>query len=61
MILADAPSLVACGYGYGARQGDVLRLGIIGLGGETVFQQDTLLDKEQAQYFRAAGKHARAP
>ncbi len=59
-VAPDAPSLVAWGYGYGARPGDVVRLTIIGPGGETLFQHEAQLEKAQAQYFRAAGKRARA-
>ncbi|MFX0546921.1 M23 family metallopeptidase [Roseovarius sp. S1116L3] len=60
-LATDAPSLVAWGYGYGARKGDSLHLTIIGPNGETVFEQEAPIDKAQAQYFRAAGKRARAP
>ncbi|MFX0542490.1 M23 family metallopeptidase [Roseovarius sp. S4756] len=60
-LATDAPSLVAWGYGYGARKGDTMQLTIIGPNGETVFQQEAAIDKAQAQYFRAAGKRARTP
>jgi hypothetical protein len=53
-----APSLVAWAYGFGARKGDVLRISIIEPGGKAIFEQDALMTKAQAQYFRAAGKRA---
>ena len=59
-LAQEAPSLVAWGYGFGARVGDVMRLTILGPDGKTVFEHEALLSKPQAQYFRAAGKRARA-
>ncbi len=55
----DAPALVAWGYGYGARAGDVMRLVIIGPDGNILFSRDDTLDRAQAQFYRAAGRKAR--
>lgn len=51
----DAPALVLWGYAYGGRQGDILELVINGPRGEMTRHQ-ALLEKPQAQFFRAAGK-----
>lgn len=55
----DAGALVAWGYGFGGRQNDVMRLTIKGPNGAEIFTNDAVLDKTQAQYFRAAGRRAR--
>lgn len=54
-IAADAPALVIWGYAFGGRAGDVLHLRITGPGGTVTDHQDRL-DKDQAQFFRAAGR-----
>lgn len=51
---SDAPALVAWGYAFGARPGDRLRIAIDGPAG-TIFDQTLVLERVQAQYFRAAG------
>ncbi|WP_113912039.1 M23 family metallopeptidase [Roseovarius dicentrarchi] len=56
---ADAPALVAWGYGFGARAGDVLRQTITGPDGATIFQRSDVIDRAQAQFFRAAGRKLR--
>jgi hypothetical protein len=58
---ADAPSLVVWGYGFGAREGDIIQLAITAPDGAQIFGHDVLITKAQAQYFRAGGKRARAP
>ena len=60
-LAADAQSLVAWGYGFGARAGDVMHLSIIAPGGKEVFSHEVILTRAQAQYFRAAGLRADGP
>lgn len=57
---ATAPALVAWGYGFGARPGDIMRLTIIGPDGGILVQHDNTIDRAQAQFYRAAGRKARA-
>lgn len=54
-ISPGAPALVVWGYAFGGRAGDVLHLRITGPGGTVTDHQDKL-DKDQAQFFRAAGR-----
>jgi Peptidase family M23 len=54
-LAPDAAGLVLFGYGYGGRRGDVMELRISGPTGEMISRKVTL-DKDQAQFFRAAGK-----
>lgn len=56
----DAGALVAWGYGFGGRAGDVMGITITGPDGAEVFAHAATLTKDQAQYFRAAGRRARA-
>ncbi|MEB8389058.1 M23 family metallopeptidase [Rhodobacteraceae bacterium KMM 6894] len=58
-LARDEGALVAWGYGFGGRQGDVMRITITGPDGAEVIRDNAVLDKQQAQYFRAAGKRAR--
>ncbi|MFT7594131.1 MAG: hypothetical protein ACI8R4_001449 [Paracoccaceae bacterium] len=51
----DAPALVLFGFSYGGRKGDVIHLEITGPAGPLAAQQ-IILDKDQARFFRAAGK-----
>ena len=53
----DAP-LVAWGYLFGTRPGDVVRLTVTDPAGEAVFTDDVLLERGQAQVFRATGRRA---
>ena len=53
-----APALVLYGYSYGTQKGDVLRLALDGPKG-TVVAQDVVLEKAQAQSFRAVGQRGR--
>ncbi|WP_240722660.1 M23 family metallopeptidase [Poseidonocella sp. HB161398] len=50
-----APALVLWGFGYGARAGDAIRFVLEGPDGE-VFDRTELLEKPQAQVFRAFGR-----
>lgn len=59
-VTPDAPALVLWVYAYGSQPGDKLRLAIVGPEG-TWFENETTLDKGQAQFFRAGGKKSRAP
>lgn len=51
----DAPGLVLFAYGYGGLTGDELLFEITGPDGP-VLRQSAVLDRNQAQYFRASGK-----
>ncbi len=55
-----APALVLWAHAYGSRPGDALALTIDAPDGPW-FAIDVVLDKAQAQYFRAAGRKSRAP
>lgn len=60
-LAADAPALVFWTLAYGGRKGDEIILSATGPGpgpgpGGEIFRQRTVLDKDQAQLFRAAGK-----
>ena len=54
----DAPALVLWAYAYGSQSGDKLHLAITGPDG-TWFENETTLEKGQAQFFRAGGKKSR--
>lgn len=56
-LAPDAPALVAWGYAFGGRAGDVMEISIMGPAGE-VFSHTATIDKAQAQFFRAAGRRA---
>ncbi|OZB17008.1 MAG: peptidase M24 [Rhodobacterales bacterium 34-62-10] len=55
MISRDAAALVFWGYAFGGRQGDALQITITGPGG-TITDHREVLEKNQAQFFRAAGR-----
>ncbi|WP_101065713.1 M23 family metallopeptidase [Roseovarius salinarum] len=57
---ARARALVIWGFAFGGRQGDVMALSITGPEGE-VIRHDARLEKDQAQFFRAAGRRLTAP
>jgi len=50
-----APALVLFGLAFGGRAGDVMRLEVSGPQG-MVFAQDVILEKTQAQVYRASGR-----
>ena len=54
-LARDAAGLVLFGYAYGGKKGDELRLTITGPDGAVIDQAMTL-EKDQARFFRAAGK-----
>ncbi len=54
-----AGALVLFTYAFDGKRGDVIRLQIDGPQGQ-VLSQNVLLEKDQAQFFRAAGKRLRA-
>ncbi|TFL19973.1 M23 family metallopeptidase [Jannaschia formosa] len=51
-----APALVLWASLFGGRVGDTVRLRILGPAGQEVFAHDALLDRTQAELFRAAGR-----
>ena len=55
-VTTDTP-LVLWGYAFGGREGDVMRLTVTGPDG-VVVDNEVLLDKTQAQLFRASGRRA---
>ncbi len=57
---ADAPALVLFVFAYGGQMGDLLTLRIDGPHGP-VLTEEMVLDKHQAQFFRATGRRARGP
>lgn len=54
-LTTQSPGLVVWGFAFGGQSSDQFRLTIIGPAGEVIDQTD-LLDRNQAQFFRAAGK-----
>lgn len=56
---ADAPALVVWVQYFGNRTGDRIALSIAGPKGETVIDETVILDRTQAQGFRAVGRKAR--
>lgn len=54
-MVPQAPALVLYGYAFGGRKGDIIRLTIEGPQGR-LLTQEAVLEKDQAQFFRAAGK-----
>ena len=57
-LAADAPALVFWAYAYGGRTGDRLVLSVTGPAGALVDQSATL-NRNQAQFFSAAGRRLR--
>ncbi len=54
-ISRDAPALVAWGYAFGGQKGDVIQITITGPSG-TITDHSETIDRNQAQFFRAAGR-----
>ena len=54
-LAATAPALVFWAYAYGGQKGDIVTLTVDGPNGRVV-DHKTSLSKDQAQFFRAAGK-----
>ncbi|UWQ78181.1 M23 family metallopeptidase [Leisingera sp. S132] len=54
----DAPAFVFWAYAYGGQAGDFMELNVTGPGGEFVAHSEAL-QKNQAQFFRAAGRRLR--
>ena len=54
--MAAGDALVLWGFLFGGRAGDVVRLTITGPDGRAFFAEDAVLDRGQAQSFRAAGR-----
>jgi hypothetical protein len=57
-VPADAPALVFFSYAFGGQQGDVIELEVTGPDGQ-IISNTSQLERDQAQYFRAAGKRLR--
>lgn len=55
-MTADAPAMVLWAYLHSARAGDILRLRITDATGAEMHAQDVMLERTQAQLFRAAGR-----
>ncbi|MCH5378062.1 MAG: M23 family metallopeptidase [Planctomycetes bacterium] len=55
VLASDSSGLVLFGYGYGARKGDVMEIEITGPG-RPILSQVMEINRNQAQFFRAAGK-----
>lgn len=58
-LSSSAPALVVWGYLFGGRAGDQIQLQITGPAGDVITHSE-VLDRTQAQLFRAAGKRLRA-
>ena len=52
----SSPAVVLWGFAYGSVAGDVLRLSILSDAGEPIYTTDAVLDRSQAQLFRAGGR-----
>ncbi|SHF10633.1 Peptidase family M23 [Ruegeria intermedia] len=55
-----SPAMVLFGHAFGGRKGDIIRLRISGPDG-TILSHESVLEKAQAQLFRAAGRPLTAP
>lgn len=55
MLAPDAPALVAFGYGYGGRKGDVIRITITGPGGQ-ITDHSATLKRNHARFMQVAGR-----
>ena len=55
VLTSVSPGLVVWGFAFGGQSGDEIRMTITGPTGEVIRHTDTL-DRDQAQFFRAAGK-----
>lgn len=53
-----SPALVGWVYLFGGRPGDEITITLTDPGGEVLHSHTSTLDRNQAQFFRAAGKHA---
>ncbi len=55
-IATDAPALVVWGYAFGGQAQDVMQITITGPAGQNVTDHRAVLERDQAQFFRAAGR-----
>ncbi|WP_170763735.1 M23 family metallopeptidase [Ruegeria lacuscaerulensis] len=60
VLTQKADAIVLFGHAFGSRKGDILRLEISGPQG-TFLTEDLVLDKQQAQVYRAAGRRLTLP
>lgn len=59
-LAAKASGLVIYGLGFAGQKGDVIRMQITGPNGQ-ILSHSATLDKDQSQFFRAAGKRRTTP
>ncbi len=57
----DAPALVLWAYAYGSQPGDEMRITLTAADDTVLLENTQTLDRQQSQFFRAAGKRLRAP
>jgi hypothetical protein len=58
-LSGTSPALVVWGFAFGGQKGDVIDLTIIGPDGAAVTDHRVVLDRDQAQFVRAAGRKLR--
>ncbi|MGR3323519.1 MAG: M23 family metallopeptidase [Pseudooceanicola sp.] len=58
-LIATTPAIVLWAYAYGSRAGDRVALRILAPDGGVHFETEQVLDRAQAQLFRAGGKKVR--
>lgn len=59
-LASDAPALVVWGYAFGGLAGDVMQITITGPAGQIITDHRDSLERDQAQFFRAAGRRTPA-
>ena len=59
-LVANAASLVAWGFAYGGQVADTMAITITGPDGTILYEGENMLERNQAQFFRAGGKRLRA-
>jgi hypothetical protein len=58
-LTAGAPALVAWVFAFGGQQGDEMQIAITLPDGEVMTETSTVLERNQAQFYRAAGRRVR--
>lgn len=56
VLTGDAPAIVAWGFAYGGRAGDIMEISIKGPDETVLSATDAVLESHQVLFFRAAGK-----
>lgn len=59
-LTTDSPALVVFGFAFGGQRNDIMRISLTGPQG-IITRTDAKLEKQQAQYFRAAGRKSSKP